>query len=1024
MINKRKLLILLIFSIVLVSSLSAISAVDSNSTDVQTADSEEIELEQADSNQDEIQQMDSNEEKISAGNPKSFSELNRTINNNTDSLIVLDDDYSYNGDTDSAFLMGITINRAVTIDGNGHTIDGCSNSAKGFRAYNYDILFKNIKFVNLGKTTNYDYYGGAIYGSSYNGIVKAQNCEFIGCQGYQGGALYYVSADNCTFKDCKCAYVYQRGGAAMYSGIATNCLFENNGDSSSNGVMDGGTAINCTFKNNWGSDSGALYGGTAINCTFIGNRAYSGGAIGGYDWKAFNCTFINNTANYGGAVYANQYSSGTRRGYAVDCHFENNTASYGGAAYRPVIVVCTFKGNSASNGADCYNVQFPTVSMATTTVHGNYPSASLPLDLYYYNSYVPSNYYPGSYYHFKGAQLNLVVNNNSQYVGTYQGISGSSYDFDLEPGTYTVRVSFTNSANSNSISPNTYTLVIKGYKTVINATDLEIEYNNTSNLTVTLIADYYGTPLANKTLTVIFNGNSSSPKTNEKGQITIDIPKLPAETYPVDISFGGDDVYEPFFKTVYVTVDKIATQLSSANVTAFFNEGKVVARLTDKDGKPLVGSNVSLHLAYIHNTVMTNQTGEVEFEIEGLAEGNYTAEILFSDDPVYADSVTYINVYLYRLVSNLTADNLSFVFGESGILTASLKDSDGKPIENAVIELLIGQLYETLKTDANGQVGFDLTGRLSPGEFKGNLYFDVTNRYKSSSIPVNITVNKIPTQISAPDVTCTYGENKYIVVTLKDKYGNPLANESVTVKLSVKTLTGKTDDDGQAKFLIDFAPKNYVASVSYSGNSTHMSSSSSFNVVVNQISNIISTEITGSNLKCVYNEGKYMTITLKDSYGNLLGNRPVTITFNGKTKSYTTDGNGQVRLSTSSLRPNTYPAKVIFAGDKRYGESSFSVNLVVKKATPHLFASKKKLKVKSAKKFKVTLKNNRNAAMKKVKIYLKVKGKNYVAKTNKKGQAIFKLSKLTKKGKYKAVITYKGNNCYNKVTKKVKITIK
>jgi len=1024
MINKRKLLVLLLFSIILMSSISLISAADSNMTDVQTADDEKIEVEQSDSNQDEIQESDSSDEKISAGNPKSFSELNRTINNNMDSLIVLDDDYSYNGDTDSAFLMGITINRAVTIDGNGHTIDGCSNSAKGFRAYNYDILFKNIKFVNLGKTTNYDYYGGAIYGSSYNGIVKAQNCEFIGCQGYQGGALYYVSADNCTFRDCKCAYVYQRGGAAMYSGIATNCFFENNGESSSNGVMDGGTAINCTFKNNRGSDSGALYGGTAINCTFIGNRAYSGGAIGGYDWKAFNCTFINNTATYGGAVYANQYSSGTRRGYAVDCHFENNTASYGGAAYRPVIVVCTFKGNSASNGADCYNVQFPTVSMATTTVYGNYPSASLPLDLYYYSSYVPSNYYPGSYYHFKGAQLNLAVYNNTQYVGTYQGLSGSSYDFDLVPGTYTVRVSFTNSANSNSISPNTYTLVIKGYKTVINATDLEIEYNNTSNLTVTLVADYYGTLLANKTLTVIFNGNSSYAKTNEKGQITIDIPKLPAETYPVDISFGGDDVYEPFFKTVYVTVDKIATQLSSANVTAFFNEGKVVARLTDKDGKPLADSNVSLHLAYIHRTFKTNQTGEVEFEIEGLVEGNYTAEILFADDPVYEDSVTYINVYLYRLVSNLTADNLAFVFGESGILNAYLKDLDGKPIENATIELVLGKLYDSLKTNADGQVGFDLSKRLSPGEFNANIYFDASNRYRSSSVPVNITVNRIPTEISAPDVTCTYGEDKYVVVTLKDKYGNPLANETVSVKLTVKTLTGKTDADGQAKFKIDLAPKEYVAAITFAGNGTHLSSSSSSNIVVNQINNKVSTEITGLDLTSVYNEGKYMTVTLKDTYGNLMGNRPLTINFNGMTKTYTTDGNGQVKLSTASLIPNTYVAKVIFAGDSKYGDSSFSINLVIKKATPYLFASKKKLKVKSAKKFKVTLKTNKNAAMKKVKISLKVKGKTYTAKTNSKGQAIFKLSKLTKKGTYKAVVTYNGNNCYNKVTKNVKITIK
>ncbi|MEE1337302.1 hypothetical protein, partial [Methanobrevibacter sp.] len=83
-----------------------------------------------------------------------------------------------------------------------------------------------------------------------------------------------------------------------------------------------------------------------------------------------------------------------------------------------------------------------------------------------------------------------------------------------------------------------------------------------------------------------------------------------------------------------------------------------------------------------------------------------------------------------------------------------------------------------------------------------------------------------------------------------------------------------------------------------------------------------------------------------------------------------------------------------------------------------------KFNVKTAvKKYKVTLKNNKNAAMKKVKVYLKVKGKTYVVKTNKKGQAIFKLKKLTKKGTYKATITYKGDKCYNKVVKNAKIKV-
>ena len=1023
MINERKLLVLLLFSIILISSVSAISAADSNVTDVQTADSEETELEQSDSNQDEIQQTDASDENIAAGNPKSFSELNRTINGNADSVIVLDDDYSYNGDTDSAFLMGIIIGRAVTIDGNGHTIDGCSNSAKGFKTYNFEVLFKNITFVNLGKLVNdYNYNGGAI--NTNNAATMAQNCEFIGCQGFGGGAVYQATVENCTFKNCKAYNSNTYGGAAIYTfSTVSNCYFENNGQTTYGyGTLSRGTAINCTFKNNNAGAGGAIYMGNAYNCTFIGNIAQSGGAM--YWGTAVNCTFIANKAKgSGGAMYGERQSSGSAYFNAIGCHFENNTAvSSSGAAHNLDVVLCTFKNNYPFPG---YNVKFPTVSMVTTTVSGNCPSVLLPLDLYYYNSiHLPSSYFPGNQHHFKGVKLDLAIYKNNQHVKTVQGISGGSYVFDLEPGTYTVRASL-DSAYDNSISQSTFTLIVQGYKTVINATDLEIEYNNTSNLTATLIADYSGTPLANKTLTVNFNGNSSYKKTDGMGRITIDIPKLPAETYPVDISFGGDDVYEPFFKTVYVTVDKIATQLSSANVTAFFNEGKIVARLTDKYGKPLADSNVSLHLAYIHRTFKTNQSGEVEFEIQGLTEGNHSGQIVFENDSVYADSNISINVYLYRLASNLTADNLTFVFGESGILTAYLKDSDGKPIENATIDLVIDRIYETLKTNSDGQVGFDLSNKLSVGTFNGYLYFDMTNRYVASSIPVNVAVNKISTSISAPDVACTYGEEKYVIVTLNDKYGNPMANQTVSVKLSIKTLTGKTDDNGQAKLLIDLPPKSYVGSVSYAGNGTYQSSSSSLNIVVNQINDKVATEITGYNLTSVYNEGKYITITLKDDLGNMMGNMPLSIDFNGKTRSYRTDGNGQVKLSSESLVPNSYVVKISFAGDDKYQSSSFSVNLVVKKANAYLFASKKKFNAKtSVKKYKVTLKNNKNAAMKKVKVYLKVKGKTYVVKTNKKGQAIFKLKKLTRKGTYKATITYRGDNCYNGVVKKAKIKVR
>ena len=313
--------------------------------------------------------------------------------------------------------------------------------------------------------------------------------------------------------------------------------------------------------------------------------------------------------------------------------------------------------------------------------------------------------------------------------------------------------------------------------------------------------------------------------------------------------------------------------------------------------------------------------------------------------------------------------------------------------------------------------------RLSVGTYPGNIYFEKTNRYNRSAIPVKVIVRAIPTEINASDMNYTYGDETYLTVTLKDKYGNPLVNESVAFTTSGNPIFEKTNASGQAKFLMMLVPGLYNATVSYSGNETHQSNSTVVHIIVNEIKE--KTPVIVYNFTTVYNEGKYITVTLKDDYGNVMANRPFVVNFNGKTGNYNTDAKGQIKLSIASLVPNTYQADIDYLGDYKYRPISFKVNLVVKKAKAYLFASKKKFNAKtSVKKYRVTLKNNKNAVMKKVKLYLKVKGKTYTAKTNNKGQAIFKLKKLNKKGSYKAVITYKGSSCYNEAVKKVKIRVR
>ncbi|MBT7844996.1 MAG: choice-of-anchor D domain-containing protein, partial [Lentisphaerae bacterium] len=109
----------------------------------------------------------------------------------------------------------------------------------------------------------------------------------------------------------------------------------------------------------WGGLGGGMayaWSATLINCTFEGNAAEHGGAMSiGGDPTLVNCMFRNNRARYGGAIY----SSGNPT--LENCVFSQNSSySHGGAVFShnstvPVLVHCTFDGNSAPYGGALSN---------------------------------------------------------------------------------------------------------------------------------------------------------------------------------------------------------------------------------------------------------------------------------------------------------------------------------------------------------------------------------------------------------------------------------------------------------------------------------------------------------------------------------------------------------------------------------------------------------------------------------------------------------------------------------------------
>ena len=183
--------------------------------------------------------------------------------------------------------------------------------------------------------------------------------------------------------------------------------------------------------------------------------------------------------------------------------------------------------------------------------------------------------------------------------------------------------------------------------------------------------------------------------------------------------------------------------------------------------------------------------------------------------------------------------------------------------------------------------------------------------------------------------------------------------------------------------------------------------------------------IQAPKVAAIYNVAKNLVITLKDSNGNALFGKYVTVKVGSVSKRLKTDKNGKVSLNVATLVPKAYVASISFAGDDDYNKASSTVKVVVSKAVPKLSAKAKTFKKSvKVKKYKVTLKNNLNKVLKNVKLTVKVNKRTYSAKTNSKGVATFKITKLTKRGTFKAKVSFKGSSLYKAVSKSVKIKVK
>lgn len=279
------------------------------------------------------------------------------------------------------------------------------------------------------------------------------------------------------------------------------------------------------------------------------------------------------------------------------------------------------------------------------------------------------------------------------------------------------------------------------------------------------------------------------------------------------------------------------------------------------------------------------------------------------------------------------------------------------------------------------------------------------------------------TTLTVSNLNTYPNSNQQLIVLLKDINGNPIAGETVTVKLNSKTYSPVSDAEGNVAIKVSISKEGtYTASIIYSGDEVdYEPSSAQAKVVVKKTAS----KIVSSNLNMIPKMAEYYSITLKDASGNAISSQKVTFKVNGKTYTKTTNRKGVAKVKLKfSQNKKTYKIAVSFKGNNKYKAVSKTNKITVKYSskTAKLTAPKITIPPKTSKTYTVTLKDGNGKGISKQKVVVKLNGKTYSKKTNSKGQISIKV-KFSSLKTYKVSASYGGSKIYKKASSSGKIAV-
>ena len=185
------------------------------------------------------------------------------------------------------------------------------------------------------------------------------------------------------------------------------------------------------------------------------------------------------------------------------------------------------------------------------------------------------------------------------------------------------------------------------------------------------------------------------------------------------------------------------------------------------------------------------------------------------------------------------------------------------------------------------------------------------------------------TTITASAMTVVYGDNKYVVATLKDSNGNAISGVNVKIKVMGVEYPVATDKNGQVKQSVSsLAVGKQAVTFTFDGNANYAKSTKSVTVTVNKATPKL-TAAKKTFKKSV--KTKQYTVTLKTNQNKVMKSVYVTLNVNKKTYKVKTNTKGQAIFKITNLnKKGTFTATVKFAGNSYYNAKTAKPKITVK----------------------------------------------------------------------------------------------